>query len=114
MLRVYENGGFELNPADYIVEGLEFVGTCGSFPEQYDVVLNKNGSRFQVGYVRLRYGKFKVYFPDLVYDAEINTPIFECLFDNKFKGSFENETERLAFLNIAASEINKKLNKETK
>lgn len=108
MLHIYENGGFELNPADYIIEGLEFVGTCGSYPEQYDVVMTCESNRYQVGYVRLRGGRFAVSFPDAGWD----NIIYEYHFDNKFKGSFENETERLAFLNIAASEINKKLNKE--
>lgn len=44
----------------YTNNGLELVLTCSACPEQYEVF--KDGK--QVGYYRLRFGEFRVDFPD--------------------------------------------------
>jgi len=41
-LQKYTNGGYEDNPPDYVIQDLNFIGTCGSHPEQMDVV-NSDG-----------------------------------------------------------------------
>ena len=84
------------DPANYQLEGLTLVLTCGACPEQYDVY-NKEDE--QVGYLRLRHGNFTVECPDvrgtLVYEAQ-----------PKGGGFFEYE-EREFFLTEAAKAINR-------
>ena len=99
MLEVYQNQGFELNEPDYVIQDLEFIGTCGSFPEQYDVVWTDNRVRYRVGYVRLRGGYFAVYFPGV--DIETK-PLYSTTFIGCNKGSFDCEESRLIYLNTAA------------
>jgi hypothetical protein len=52
------------------IEGLRVVMTCGVCPEQYDVF----SGDWQVGYLRLRHGKFRADVPECggetVYSAE--------------------------------------------
>lgn len=106
MLEIYQNQGFEQNQPDYIIFGLEFIGTCGSFPEQYDVVWNDNGVRYQVGYIRLRGGYFSVYFPDITFiGSGIPCPIYDYKFERGNRGSFDDENTRQVFLHVAASKI---------
>ena len=54
------------------IEDIELIKTCDWAPEQYDAYLNGK----QVGYLRLRHGKFRVDFPDCgdetIYEAEPN------------------------------------------
>jgi len=100
-LKVYKNDGYEYNPPDYIFNNLEFVGTCGSCPEQYDVVLAKDGKRYQVGYVRLRWGRVRAYCPD-VYGDRVYSHIFV---DDGLKGGFDDEIERLEHLEKIAASI---------
>ena len=107
MLEVYQNQGFEHNPADYAFLGLEFIGTCGSFPEQYDVVWTDNGVRYQVGYVRLRGGVFSVYFPDV---TGFQAPLWYHAFATGNRGSFDTEEEREEYLFEAAKRIEYALN----
>jgi hypothetical protein len=46
---------------DFVINGLEFRLTCYACPEQYDVYsLGK-----QIGYCRLRHGRFTVTYPDV-------------------------------------------------
>ena len=47
-------------PADREIDGLKLVCTCGACPEQYDVF---DGDK-QVGYLRLRHGRFRADCPD--------------------------------------------------
>lgn len=107
MLEVYQNQGFEHNPADYTILGLEFIGTCGSFPEQYDVVWTDNGVRYQVGYVRLRGGVFSVYFPDV---TGFQPPLWYHTFATGNRGSFDTEVEREEYLFETAKRIKYALN----
>ena len=104
MLEVYQNQGFELNEPDYVIQDLEFIGTCGSFPEQYDVVWTDNRVRYQVGYVRLRGGYFAVYFNDVTSEV-IPAPIFSHVFEVGNRGAFDDEETRLAYLGVAAKVI---------
>lgn len=104
MLEVYQNQGFELNEPDYVIQGLDFIGTCGSFPEQYDVVWVDNGVRYQVGYVRLRGGYFAVYFNDVASEV-ISAPLFSHVFEVGNRGSFDDEETRLNYLGVAAKVI---------
>lgn len=99
-LRVYENEGFEDSPPDYVLNDLEFIGTCGSCPEQYDVVLTKDGKRYQVGYVRLRGGKLRVECPDVY-----GKVVYSGFFEDSWKGCFEDEEERLGHLMKIAEAI---------
>ena len=104
MLEVYQNQGFELNEPDYVIQDLEFIGTCGSFPEQYDVVWTDNRVRYQVGDTRLRGGYFAVYFNDVTSEV-IPAPIFSHVFEVGNRGSFDDEETRLAYLGVAAKVI---------
>lgn len=106
-LKIYENEGYESSPPDYVLNDLEFIGTCGSCPEQYDVVLTKDGKRYQVGYVRLRGGRFSVVCPD-VGGENVNS----YTFDDGWKGCFDGEDERLAYLQGAAKAIQGWLDRE--
>ena len=71
--------------------------TCGACPEQYDV-LDAEGK--QSGYIRLRGGNFRVYYPDT--GGEL---VFYHHFENdSWKGMFDNE-EREFFLTEAVKAI---------
>jgi len=106
-LRIYSNGGYESNPPDYIFDNLEFVCTCGDCPEQYDVVLLKDGKRYQVGYVRLRGGRLRVDCPEVGVEE-----VYSCSFEDGWKGCFDDEDERLYHLEKAAGAIQEWLDKE--
>lgn len=104
-LNKYTNGGFENNEPKYIIDDLEFIGTCGACPEQYDVVKNIAGDRYQVGYVRLRHSKLRCDFPDVG-----GGTIFQHAFESDdWKGCFDDEEERIYFLTLIAEVINNKL-----
>lgn len=84
--------------------GVNFVKTCETCPEQYDIVTvaHKVGFKFiperKIGYVRLRYGELKVYSPD-----ENGKCIYKHTFDDKLKGCFSDDKERRIYLmHIAA------------
>jgi hypothetical protein len=98
-LETYSNGGFELNKPDYVFNNFEFIGTCGSFPEQYDIVLNVDNVRVQAGYVRLRGGRLQVSVPDtskeLIHSVEYT----------KNKGSFATEEERVNTLKYVSDKL---------
>lgn len=85
------------------IKGLDFDCTCGARPEQYDVYDNKGN---QVGYVRLRWGYLRCDYKDVlgetIYCAEIG---------NDFTGEFENQEQRMEYLNIIASKILEKIGK---
>jgi hypothetical protein len=87
--------------ADYVIDGLEFVGTCSACPEQYDVYLGTK----QVGYVRLRWGHLYCDYPDVS-----GEDLYSYEFEEGFKGCFDSEEERLDHLKLIAQAINRKLN----
>lgn len=72
--------------------------TCQCCPEQYDV-LDAEGK--QVGYIRLRGGNFRVYYPDT--GGEL--VFYHCFEGDQFKGMFDNEEEREFFLTEAVKAI---------
>lgn len=84
-----------------IIKGLEFIQTCGSCPEQYDV---KDRDGNQVGYVRLRYGMLYSEYPDCGGEVIYRAPI-----GDSYCGSFNDESERLIHLNRIADKLLKKL-----
>lgn len=92
-LRVYEDEVYsDSNPPNYVFDNLKFICTCGACPEQYDVVLTKDGKRYQVGYVRLRFGNLRVECPD--YGGK-----------EVYYQGFDDEDERLVYLQKAADAI---------
>lgn len=99
----YFNGGFEHNEADYTFGDFEFIGTCGSFPEQYDVLIKREGIRYQVGYIRLRHGQLALYAPDF-FDSIVY--VFEYD-DEPRKGCFHTEDERVVELQFLALVLHK-------
>lgn len=82
---------------DRTIDGLDFVDTCTSFPEQYDAFRGDE----KVGYVRLRGGQFRVDCPgcghETVYKRE---PMAHY-------GEFNTEPAREFWLNVAAKRINR-------
>jgi hypothetical protein len=81
------------------IDGLKFLLTCGACPEQYDVY---NGIRQQVGYVRLRGGWFRV-------DANQcgGETVYEHQFDDEWQGCFDDDEQRMKYLQLAADAIKK-------
>ena len=78
--------------------------TCPCCPEQYDV-LDAEGK--QSGYIRLRGGNFRVYYPDT--GGEL---VFYHHFENdSWKGMFDNE-EREFFLTEAVKALHNKIQLE--
>ena len=79
--------------------------TCPCCPEQYDV-LDAEGK--QSGYIRLRGGNFRVYYPDT--GGEL---VFYHRFeDDEWKGMFYNHEEREFFLTEAVKAIHNKIQLE--
>jgi len=79
---------------EYAIHGLKFVLTCGACPEQYDVI---NGRGQRVGYVRLRWGRFTVDYPDC--GGEL---CYQFVFDDRWKGCFDSDEQRMDYLTKAA------------
>ncbi len=78
--------------------------TCGACPEQYDV-FDSDGK--QSGYIRLRGGNFRVYYPDtggeLVFYHRFEEDVWKGMFDNK---------EREQYLTEAVKAIHNKIQLE--
>ena len=81
------------------IKGLRFIETCSACPEQYDV--DYDGK--QVGYIRLRYGRLTVEYPDV--GGEV---IYEASIGDDWTGEFESEEQRQYHLNNIADIILKK------
>jgi len=95
---------FKDNEPDYVFHDLMFIGTCRSFPEQYDVVYRGlDGELYQVGYVRLRGGKLSCSYPD------VGHPIIYTFNYDELIGEFPNECERTYYLNEIAIKIKETL-----
>ena len=80
------------------IKNLYFECVGSVCPEQYDVY---NKDEEQVGYVRLRWGELRCYFPDV--NGEI---IYLTSIGDGLTGRFENNEQRMKYLNIIADEIN--------
>ena len=79
--------------------------TCPCCPEQYDV-LDAEGK--QSGYIRLRGGNFRVYYPDT--GGEL--VFYHHFEDDAWKGMFDNEEELSFFLTEAVKAIHNRLELE--
>ena len=79
--------------------------TCGACPEQYNVLVAEGK---QSGYIRLRAGNFRVYYPDT--GGEL---VFYHRFeDDEWKGMFDNEEEREKYLTEAVKALQNKIQSE--
>ena len=79
--------------------------TCPCCPEQYDV-FDAEGK--QSGYIRLRGGNFRVYYPNT--GGEL---VFYHRFeDDEWKGMFYNDEEREQYLTEAVKAIHNKIQLE--
>lgn len=78
-----------------------FVRTCYACPEQYDAFIpyGDDGDVFQVGYLRLRHGKFTVECPDV--GGQI---VYQATIEGTDVGIFSDE-ERIEHLKKAAQAI---------
>jgi hypothetical protein len=77
--------------------------TCSACPEQYDAYLGA----VPAGYLRLRWGHFRVDYPECGGET-----IYETAFpDDPFKGEFEDE-ERDRYLEAAKTAIRERLKKD--
>jgi hypothetical protein len=74
-------------------ENIELVKTCEACPEQYDAF----DDRKQVGYVRLRWGRFTVNCPDASGEEILSLQIY----NNKLAGLFEDDDDREHYLELA-------------
>lgn len=97
----YESYEISLNIGNF-----GFIQTCNSRPCQFDVVyLQEDQEPWQVGYVRLRGGRLRCDFPD------VGGETIYCYNygDDKYRGDFIDETDRMYHLNLIAYAIKKKL-----
>ncbi len=78
------------------INGYTMIQTCPACPEQYDVI-HKNDL---VGYIKLRGGRLRVMTPYCIpYECDV-TLIHEFK-NHELKGCFDNDTERMYYLNKA-------------
>jgi len=99
-MKPYELNGYEIN---YKIGDFGFVGTCGSFPEQYDIIYINGSEMSQVGYLRLRHGRILCYFPD------INEELIYQYYYDKPIGEFLDEWDRSYHMNNIIYILKKKL-----
>jgi hypothetical protein len=101
-------GEYAANKPDFIHANIEFIGTCGACPEQYDATLvdPETNKRYQVGYVRLRYGNLYCAFPDVG-----GKNIYEHKFWDHagWLGTFPTQASRKEHLEAIAHAINQEL-----
>ena len=89
---------FENDKDAEMIGSYRFVQTCWACPEQYDIFgTTAIGEDKLLGYVRLRGGKFRVDCPNCGDET-----VLEHYFDDPLQGSFDNDTQRLEFLQKAA------------
>ena len=86
--------------------GYKLVMTCGACPEQYDV-FDSEGK--QVGYLRLRHGCFRAYYPDPDCDG---ATVYHHAFDDDWKGLFDSDEEREFFLTESVEAIHNQVQLE--
>ena len=77
--------------------GYTLVITCGACPEQYDVFDSEGEC---VGYLRLRCGNFRADYPGVGKET-----VYRHAFDDGWKGSFDDDTEREYFLTEAVKAL---------
>ena len=70
---------------------IELVMTCGACPEQYDALYEDE----EVGYLRLRHGRFSVEYKDtVVYEA---SPKGDGIFDDDEREGFLTEAKKAIY-----------------
>jgi len=74
---------------------LNFNKTCDGCPEQYDVY-DENGR--YVAYIRLRWGHLRV-------DDDMGNTIYSHDFEECYKGWFDTDEEREAYLGLIGTKI---------
>lgn len=74
-----------------------FLSTCCASPEQYDVY-QESGNL--CGYIRLRWGELLAEYPCV--NGEM---IYHTVFEDNFKGCFDNDEERDKYLQIIANKF---------
>ena len=79
--------------------------TCQCCPEQYDVFASDGK---QSGYIRLRGGNFRVYYPDT--GGEL--VFYHCFEGDQFKGMFDNDEEREQYLTEAVKALHNRIELE--
>ena len=84
-----------------IIKGLEFIETCDSCPEQYNVYDKNNNI---VGYVRLRWGNLICRCPNANGDTIYSVAIGDAL-----TGIFEDNLQRICHLTAIADKLNEQL-----
>lgn len=82
------------------IDGFKLVCTCGACPEQYDVF---DAAGTQVGYLRLRHGRFRADYPDCGGETVYTS-------DTKGDGLF-NEDERMPELTKAISALKERISR---
>lgn len=103
-MNLYESD-FKENKADFVFHDLEFIGTCSACPEQYDVVIRSHeGDRYQVGYVRLRYGKLYCAFPDVGGNI-----VYRHNYNDNYLGVFPSPEQRMFHLEAIALKLKQTL-----
>lgn len=83
---------------DFESDGLKFVSTCLACPEQYDVYDLQ--TKKQVGYVRLRWGRLRVDYPDVR-----GHTVYEHSFPDGLQGCFDTDEQRTEHLTKAAKAL---------
>lgn len=83
------------------IDGIKLRMTCMACPEQYDAV---DGRGHQVGYLRLRFGRFTVEIPDVSGELVFEHKFEEC---DSWKGCFEDD-ERRHYLALAVRAIKRR------
>lgn len=87
-------------------EEIELVKTCNGRPEQYKAFIkNKAGVKVQIGYIRLRWGEFKVYIMQDKWDINDWILISKTSYGKEYTGDFSNKEDELRLLNYAKENI---------
>jgi hypothetical protein len=92
--RMFSSEKFDARYADIVL-----VQTCGACPEQYDAFI---GDR-QVGYLRLRWGEFRVDYPDCGGET-----IYQAAIGDWLQGAFD-EQQWSHYLEAAKAAIRQRL-----
>lgn len=86
--------------------GLRFELTCGACPEQYDIYKDDK----LVGYVRLRWGTLRCWYPDYTGKEAVYEHCFED--GDSYKGCFNSDEERDFHLTEISKALTGRLERE--
>jgi len=94
-------------PRDLEFYGVTLINTCSGCPEQYDASYKGE----QAGYLRLRWGRLTVEYPDCGGEVIFEAPISDVQYSEEYKmhmawaGTFHFEAQRQIFLETACLAI---------